>query len=295
MNNKKLGIFFVSRNNYSLFDVWMDRVDSEGYTILSIDEDSTPENKKIGKEICNKHGIHYMDRENKGLQNNIQSACNFFKEKGVERVIWFQHDCFPQDPQFFSKFDQLIQTGKLDKFGVIGFHINHEGWQMMSRGPLQNPKRDLWVRFQTPTPLPQEYTKPHAIESPAWMCASVSIEQYEKHIIPTEDFQFFHAWDDISFQFLYKNIYNICIPEFKFSHEQIIKKEFNIPVKSVNPDKRDFYYGRFDHHQIWEERWGFNWDQSITFDEVKDHYKDTLIYEFGNHNMYEGPLKTFNI
>jgi hypothetical protein len=139
MSNKKLGILFVSKNNYPLFDIWMDRVDTEGYPILSIDEDSSPENKEIGKKICNKYGIHYMDREVKGLQNNLQSACNFFKQKGVERFIWFQHDCFPQTPQFFSKFDQLIQTGKLDEFGTIGFHIDHEGWQMMSRSPLQDP------------------------------------------------------------------------------------------------------------------------------------------------------------
>ena len=56
----------------------MNESDVENYTILNIDEDSTPENKKIGREVCKKYGIHYMDREIKGLQNNIKSACSFF-------------------------------------------------------------------------------------------------------------------------------------------------------------------------------------------------------------------------
>ena len=28
-------------------------------------------------------------------QNNIVTACDYFKPKGVDFIIWFQHDCFP--------------------------------------------------------------------------------------------------------------------------------------------------------------------------------------------------------
>jgi hypothetical protein len=301
MDNKKLGIFFVSKNNYSLFDIWMNRVNHEDYFILNIDEDSTPENKEIGKEICKKYNIHYMDREIKGLQNNIQSACNFFKEKGIEYFIWFQHDCFPQTENFFSKFDTLIQTGKLDDFGVIGFNVEHEDWQMLSRSPLQNPKKDMWIRTLKGLQLPLGYNKPHSVESVAWMCAAIGIKQFEKHIIVSDDYQFFHAWDDIAFQFLYKNIHNICLPEFKFSHEQVVKKEFDIPLKSPHAkneeevEKREFYWGHFNHHEVWNNRWGFWWDKSETFDDVKEHYIGTLLYDFCNHNINEGPLKTFDL
>ena len=60
---KKLGILFTSRNNYEMFDLWFESATNEGFEVLSIDEDSTPENKKKGKEICKKHGITYMDKE----------------------------------------------------------------------------------------------------------------------------------------------------------------------------------------------------------------------------------------
>ena len=49
--DKKLGILFTSRNNYNLLDVWLSRVDTEGFSILNVDEDSTPENKEIGKYL----------------------------------------------------------------------------------------------------------------------------------------------------------------------------------------------------------------------------------------------------
>ena len=301
MEEKKLGIFFVSKNNYQLYDVWMNESDTENYTILNIDEDSTPENKKIGREVCKKYGIHYMDREIKGLQNNIKSACNFFKEKGIEWFIWFQHDCYPLTKNFFSKFDNLIKTGKINDFGVVGFKVKHEKYQMFSRSPLQYPREEMWVRSSIDNPINENYLKPHLIESAAWMCASLNINQFEKHIIPTTDYQFFHSWDDIAFQFLYNNIPNLCIPYFEFSHEQTIKKQYKIPVKSPlarnkeEEKQREHYYGHFNHHKIWEKRWGFNYDKGETFENVKDHYKSTLIYDLYNHNIHLGPLQTFEL
>ena len=76
----KTGILFTSRNNYDLLDYWLKNVNTEGLFILNIDEDSTPENKIKGKEVCEKHCIAYMDREDRGMQNNITSACNIFKK-----------------------------------------------------------------------------------------------------------------------------------------------------------------------------------------------------------------------
>ena len=72
----KVGILFTSRNNYDLLDYWLEKVNTEGLFILNIDEDSTSENKIKGKEICKKHKITYMDREDRGMQNNITSACS---------------------------------------------------------------------------------------------------------------------------------------------------------------------------------------------------------------------------
>ena len=105
---KKVGILFTSRNNYALLDNWVKKVDIEECEVLSIDEDSTEDNKKNGKEICSQRGIVYMDREERGMQNNIVTACNYFESRGVEWLIWFQHDCFPLNENFFTKFIKFI-------------------------------------------------------------------------------------------------------------------------------------------------------------------------------------------
>ena len=296
--SKKLGIFLVSKNNYQLLPGWVDRVNTEGYEVLNIDEDSTPENKEIGKEKCNEFNIHYMDREEKGLQNNIQSACDYFEKLGCEWVIAFQHDCYPMDDIFFDKFESIIETGKLDGFGVVGFNIHHDGvYQILSRTPLQQPSSDLMVRTPIGVQFPTPYNSPHSVESVYWTAAAVNIKQYNKYIIPTSDYQMFHAWDDIAFQFLYNNIHNVVLPDFRMSHEQEVKEEFAIPIKSphASEEKREHFWGHFDHLKIWIERWGFDYMDRRTFEAVKYHYKGTLIEEFYNNDMNQGPIKVFDI
>ena len=79
---KKTAILFTSRNNYNLLDVWLSRVDIEGFSVLNIDEDSTPENKEIGKSVCEKHGVVYMDREIRSI-----SPCNLKNSCSIVRIL----------------------------------------------------------------------------------------------------------------------------------------------------------------------------------------------------------------
>jgi hypothetical protein len=298
MEEKKLGIFLVSKNNYPLLDVWANRVNTDGYNVLNIDEDSTPEQKKLGEEVCSRYGIHYMDREKKGLQNNIQSACNYFEKLGIEWIIAFQHDCYPIGSDFFSKFEDKLKTGKLDNFGVIGFDVFHDGeWNLLSRTPIQYPPHDMWVRYRPSDPIPHYYKEPHSVESVCWTSSAINIKQFNKYIIPTSDYQMFHAWDDIAFQFLYNNIHNLVIPEFRMSHEQVVKEKFDIPIKSPHADEkqREHFWGHFNHHDVWEQRWGFRYDTRSSFEKIKNNYKDTLLYAFYYHNQSSGPLKIFDL
>ena len=103
MRTRKIGILLTSRNNYQLLDFWLHTTDREGYEVLNIDEDSTDKNKEEGMAICAKHDVVYKDREERGMQNNAVTACNHFKSKGVDWIIWFQHDCFPLNEEFFRK------------------------------------------------------------------------------------------------------------------------------------------------------------------------------------------------
>ena len=305
---KKTGILFTSRNNYELLDLWMSKIDTEGFSILNIDEDSTKENKQHGIDVCKKYGITYMDREERGMLHNVVSACKYFENQNIEWIVFITHDCYPTTPNFFTKFNKLISTGNYDEFGVIGFNVLHDNsWHLLSRSPLQ--PGGMYDRYRKNQIIPEQYSKPYAIESAMWTIAAVKISQYKKYIIPTGDYHFFHTWDDIAFQFLYNNVYNVCIPSLEANHIQTVKEQFNIPVKSPHANnseeekKREFYFSKWGFREVWEERWGFEYDNRNTFEEVKENYKDTLLYNFYSTSLERNvdggiipnPIKTFNI
>lgn len=309
---KKIGILFTARNNYELLDNWMKKVDTTGYEILSIDEDSTDENKSIGQTICNKHNVVYMDRDERGMQHNVKTACTYFKEKNIEWVLWFQHDSYPKTENFFEKLNTFLTNNDLTKFGAIGFNILHDhhdikDWngdntplRVTARTPLE--LGDMYYRHygywpNTRVRYNDKFNNPFAVESIMWAAALVNINQYEKYITPTSDYHFFHAWDDICFQFLYNNVYNICLPQFCLAHEQDMKIEFGLPKSSPNGDpvKREHFFSKWGHHDVWKNRWGFDYGNRNTFEAVKENYKGTLLNEFYNHDPINGPLKSFEL
>ena len=88
----------------------------------------------------------------------------------------------------------------------------------------------------------------------------------------------------------------ICIPSFNILHHQGSKKEFNIPTNSPKAgDKREHYYSKWGHHEVWEDRWGFKYSDRNTFENVKEQYKGTLLWDFYHHDPADGPLRGFNI
>lgn len=303
---KKVGLLFTSRNNYEMLDFWMENQPNiQEFSILNIDEDSTEENKAKGKEICKKNGIAYMDREERGMMHNLSTACKYFKQQNLEWIIWNSHDSLPEKG-FFDKFNKLVTDKNLSNFGVIGFNISHnKEYHLLARTPLQPEQGEFYDRYPQNKPIPEKWSKPYAIESAVWCTTAVNISQYETHIIPTDNYHFFHAWDDIAFQFLYKNIYNIVIPDFYVDHVQYIKPKFGMPFKSPliggshnkSKEEREFYFSKWGHLQVWIDRWGFDWENRNTFEQVKDHYKDTLLYDFYHfdRNNSPTPLKTFDL
>ena len=198
---KKIAILFTARNNYEMLDSWMQRVDTSGYTVLSIDEDSTLENKALGRKVCDKYNVVYMDRDKRGMQHNIQSACTYFKNTNpsIEYILWFQHDSYPKTEDFFNKINEYVTTHDLSEFGVIGFNILHDqndisDWdgdktplRVTARTPLE--PGDLYYRHHgywpnTRVRYDEKFNIPFTVESIMWAAGLLNINQYEKTIIP---------------------------------------------------------------------------------------------------------------
>jgi len=306
----KTGILITSRNNYSLLKEWHGLLNNPEQEILSIDEDSTEEQKELGKEICSDLGITYIEREERGMLFNVITACDYFEKKGIEWILYSHTDCYPLTENFWQRIENYISDGKLDEYGVVGFNVLHgpedlRQWngddtpvRTIARTPLE--PGDNWYRHidrghPTRYVHPEGEKRPFVVESVMWSAAMINIKQYKKYIIPTGDYQFHMSWDDIAFQFLYNNIYNVVLPQFTFNHDQERKVKHGIPKSSPSEGKdREHYSGKWGHNQVWKERWGFefaNPESRIEFEQVKDAYEGTLLVDFYNHDPINGPMK----
>ena len=50
-------------------------------------------------------------------------------------------------------------------------------------------------------------------------------------------------------------------------------------------------------NSCWEySEWGWHYENIVEgFEQVKDNYKNTLIWEFYHHDIIKGPLKTYKL
>ncbi len=314
-----IGILITSRNNYEFMDkFWLPRINAGSYPVLNIDEDSSSQEKTYGKKICDRDGVIYMDRQDRGMHNNIITASKYFGSR-VKYIVWFQTDCWPLQANFFPDFEKLVNSGKLDRFGVVGFNGlaenilergNYDNMVLkmkkgkmpigvVARSPLE--KGDHWycgvksrrIKNSIPRKL---FKKPFAVEIVAWFAAAINVAQFKKHIDITHPFQWFRCWDDICCQFLQKNIYNITLPYLYVDHRPDLKPEGGSPKRAVRlAYKRDDTY-----HSLvgftekeWKRVWGFEYDNRKTFKKVVDRYQGTLLSDFYRHDPQKGPLKVF--
>ncbi len=343
--NNNFGIMLVSRNNPMMIDEWYKQYDYTDYEILNIDESTDKDSIDLAKENCSKLGISYQKVDKTGLTNNIKQAVEFFSHKNIDWILYMHHDSYPLGEDALLKVSKYIKKNDIADFGVIGFNVLHgdndlshwEGGKTLCRTTARSPLElgDGWYR-RLPHPSSRiNYNdndkRPFAVESVMWTTALINSTNFLKNIDIDPRFVMFHAWDDIAFQFLYKNIYNIVIPNIAFAHDQKLKLKHELPLSSPQGSAKNVkhLYGRVDHLDVWKEKWGFSWDinksnlfgmdlNSVWFmrimryffrkyisslptvarkeyKSVRTKYKDTLIADFYNHDPKKGPIKYFDI
>lgn len=318
-------ILVTSRNNYQLLDkYWAPNIcamNKSGYPILNIDEDSSDEEKLLGKKVCEKHGIQYLDREERGMANNLVTAAKTFPD--AKFIVWFQSDCWPIQDTFFQDFDQLVANGKLDDFAIVGFNglginILHEHYERMRKDALngkipigvvgRSPLEvgDMWYcgvgsrRIKYPLKDHEKFKKPFSVSIAAWFAAAVNVKKMCQCMdaeTSSKYFPWFHSWDDICCQFLAKNIHNITLPHLYVDHRPDLKPDVGVPERAVRLGKKGietFHPQSGISDKTWQKVWGFSYDKRESFAKVEKRYKGTLLQRFYNHNPQNGPLETFD-
>jgi hypothetical protein len=99
-------------------------------------------------------------------------------------------------------------------------------------------------------------------------------------------------------QFNFKNKGCVILPKLYCLNHQELKIKYNIDKSSAGGAMRgnDYHFGKYSNFKIWKERWGWEYENPKTyFNSIKEHYKNTLIGQFMEHDSNEGPLKTINL
>ena len=320
-----IGILITSRNNYEFMEkFWAPRVQGvnckRDFPILNIDEDSSDEEKDHGKKVCHDFAIDYIDREERGMHNNLVTAANHF-DSSVKYIVWFQTDCWPLQGNFFRQFNTEVESGVLDNFGVIGFNgiaeniVERDNYDrqidemkngrmpisIVARSPLE--PGDQWYSGVESRRIkkaidPRKFKRPFSVEIVAWFAAAISVDMLKEHIVPDDRFPWFHCWDDICFQFLKKNIHNITLPHLYVDHRPDLKPEGGVPLRAVRNAKKgvETYHPKSGYDpKYWIDAWGFDYDKRETFKKVAKKYKGTLISDFYQHDPQNGPLRVFDL
>ena len=278
MAKNKFGIFIATKNAYSMLEEWFSLYDYSGISILNLDLNSDKDSRLEGKKICKKYGITFRDCNSTAMQDNIsQSLQYFYEEEGIEWVLYMHHDAYPMlDGTLTQLNDILSNSNKIKDFGVVGFNVYHDQFDL-SKFDVDKPKLMTTARtslelgngyYNTRVESRVDYRqfkfKPFAVESVMWSTALINYHQFNKYISIDVEFNFFHSWDDVAFQFLSKNVYNIVIPSLSFGHDQSLKAKHKLPVSSPNGDikKVEEIYGRADHIAIWKDKWSFDYSLS---------------------------------
>tara|TARA_B100000287_G_scaffold413956_1_gene446020 strand:+ start:201 stop:1175 length:975 start_codon:yes stop_codon:yes gene_type:complete len=321
MKKNNIIIYVSSKNNYDMFGgEVLKNINTEGFELINIDDNSSTEEIKKGKQICKENDIVFLENKSVGVQMATQTLIDFINKNRphCKWIICFQHDNWPLSDNFFERLSKLIDTKKLDEFGGLGFNLLDEGeysgdsynrWKggesvsgMLGLAHLSVKSNTArWLtdnRNQYIKEQPEKWKKPFIVEMPLWAIAGINVKLWNECIKPTTDYQF-HLWyPDVAIQFNYHNKAIIVLPDLYCMNNQRLKTKYGMNHNSAagSNEGDEYHFGRYSNHDAWIERWGWNYESPWeNFFQIKENYKGTLIYDFYYHEVSNGPLKSYDL
>lgn len=321
MNNDNIIIYVSSRNNYDMLEgEVLKNIDTEGFEFINVDDESCPAEIEKGKTICKNHDIVFLENKSRGVQMATQTLIDFINKNrpNCKWVFCFQHDNYPISKNFFSTISNYIKQDKLNDFGILGFNVvdhgNYTGnayqdflngktpYGMIGMAHLSiHDRNKRWLCPKTQSELlhsSEIWKQPFIVEFPMWAAVGINITQWNTVIEATTDYQF-HLWlPDIAMQFNYNNIPCLVLPNLYCLNHQQLKTKYGIEQSSAHGSRsgNEYHFGKYSNFEAWQTRWGWYYEDIVNdFEQIKENYKDTLIWDFYHHNVKSGPLKSIEI
>ena len=312
-------IYVSSRNNYDMLEgEVLKNINLDGFELINVDDNSSEEEKEKGKRICKARNIIFLENKDRGVQMATQTLIDFINENrpNCKWIICFQHDIYPISIDFFKTLSNHINNEKLNDFGLVGFNVldngdyTNDALDRFNNGeqPLgmigmahlsirSNSGRWLCPKQQDALINSGHWNQPFISEFPMWAAIGINVTLWNKHIQPTNEYHF-HLWlPDIAMQFNYLNFPCLTIPSLYCLNNQFLKEKYNINANSATGAKSgdEYHFGKYSNFDAWRSRWGWDYENTNTFDNIKQNYENTLIGEYYKHDIQTGPLRSFNI
>ena len=317
--NDNLIIYISSRNNYDMLkgEVFKN-INTEGFELINVDDNSSADEVQKGKQYCSENNIVFLENKDRGVQMATQTLIDFINENrpNCKWVVCFQHDIYPISENFFKTISRYISEEKLNEFGIIGFNVldngdytndsldrfnNKEmplGMIGMAHLSIQsNSGRWLCPKQQDKLINSGKWNQPFISEFPMWAAVGINVLLWNKHIKPTNEYHF-HLWlPDIAMQFNYLNFPCLTLTNLYCLNNQFLKEKYNINSNSATGAKsgNEYHFGKYSNFDAWRSRWGWDYENTNTFELIKQSYDNTLIGEYYKHDIQTGPLRKYEL
>ena len=336
-----IGLFLVCKNNYNLLELFLETHDYQNLNMLILDLGSSQENLQKGYDLSNKHKFHLELARTRSMQDNFAEAVDYFEKIGIYFFIYSHQDVYPLTPNWLDVLKVELASLSSQNFGLAGFNVYHDYqialWRedrpelmTTARTPLEKGNGYYDIRPGSRVNYKNfKFGPPFLVEIPFWSTCLVNVSTFKQAIVVDERFEFFHAIDDLAFQFISSDVPNIVLPRISFAHDQSMKVANGFTKNSsTDGDKKTIIknYGRIDHLDVWREKWGFDYSssKSLTFDSYfiarvidkieqttglglsnnlptlsrrtfanSGHKSSVLVQRFFNHDPATGPLDYF--
>ena len=167
-------------------------------------------------------------------------------------------------------------------------------------------------------------------ESIMWVLAACHVKTFRKIIRVDNNYDFLLGFDDLLYQVLLNDCYNLVLSNLDLAHDQSLKEGSGIQKKSTiaSLDQIKKNYGRIDRFEVWKRKFGFSFNLEKKFSNyislllykimrkiliifkpkyysglntiLRDEYKTNtnvkkskLTDQFFNHDPANGPIKYF--
>ncbi len=267
---------WIKRNKYNPEDV----------TLVNFDVGSSVEAINEGKILCNEHNIIFEEADNPAIQACFKRAIELAKEISSEWVAYQQQDTWSITKDFYHHLNtRLNNLGHREEIGFVGVNIYHdyndikkidgtEKWMTPARCMLQ--VGDGWYRRKIGTRVNFDAfeQKDFLTESIFWVLGACHINTFN-NIKVDDRFEFILGFDDMIFQLLLKNKYQLVLSGLDLAHDQSMKEGTGIQKKSTVAAEslvRKFY-GRTDYRKVWKDKHGFDFN----FQKHRFNFKNQLL------------------